>query len=145
MNEALQSDDEARRLALAIQQPKTEQPLPVRLAYASAQLPNDPGPAAPAMPVANTQPGPAQPRPEAQPTPGTGQTIQLAAALSQQEAETRWNRLLSLHSELGRFDKTVVPVVVGSHRFFRLRASGPGAFTTCSQLKGAGIECFRVI
>jgi len=146
MNEAMQSDEQARRLALAVPQPKTDQPVPARLAYAQAQWPNDASPAAPTMPVADAQPKPdSQPRPDAQPRPGAGQTIQLAAALSPEEADARWSWMLSLHAELGKFDKTVVPVVVGSHRYFRLRASGPGAFTTCSRLKGAGIDCFRVI
>jgi lipoprotein-anchoring transpeptidase ErfK/SrfK len=142
MNEAMQSDEQARRLALAVQPPKAQQPAPAALAYAPAQVPNDPGPAAPDMPPADARPAPhAQPRtPNAQP-----QTIQLAAALSPQEAEARWSWLVSLHSELGRFDKAVVPVVVGSRRYFRLRASGPGAFTYCSQLKSAGLDCFRVL
>jgi len=134
MNEAIRSDRQARRLALAVQRPKTEKPVPTGLAYASAQLPNDAGTAMPAMQLANAQRG-----------PGGGQTIQLAAALSAQEAEARWSWLVGLHSELRRFDKIVVPVVAGSHRYFRLRASGPGAFTTCSQLKSAGFDCFRVL
>lgn len=131
LNEAMQSDEQARRLALALQQP--DHAGPVRLAYASTPWPNADSPAAPTTPVANDQPA-----------PGTGQTIQLAAALSPQEAEARWSGLLRLRSELGRFDKTVVPVVVGSRRYFRLRASGEGAFATCSQLKSAGIDCFKV-
>ncbi len=134
MNEPMQSDEQARRLALAVQQTMTDQPAPVGLANASAPMPNHASPAPPTIPLA-----------DAQPKSGTGQTIQLAAALSPQEAEARWSMLLSLHSELGRFDKTVVPVVVGSHRYFRLRASGPGAFTTCSHLKSAGHDCFRVL
>ncbi len=129
MNEAMQSDEQARRLALGVQQPR---PAPTALAAAPAQVPAAAGP--PAMPVA-----------DAPPAPVAGQTIQLAAALSPQEAEARWSWLVSLHSELGRFDKAVIPVVVGSHRYFRLRASGPGAFTTCSQLRGAGIDCFKVL
>ena len=133
MNEAMQSDDQARRLALAVQQPKAASPVSPGLPHGPAQVANDTGPATP--------PGPA----DAQPAPGAGQTIQLAAALSPQEAEARWTWLISVHAELGRFDKAVVPVVVGSRRYFRLRASGPGAFTTCSRLKGAGIDCFRVI
>ncbi len=132
MNEPMQSDAQARRLALGVQQPKPAQPVPAAPTYAQAQLPHDGSPAAQTVPYAQT-------------IPVAGQTIQLAAALSPQEAEARWNWLISLHSELGRFDRTVVPVLVGSHRYFRLRASGPGAFTTCSQLKGAGIDCFRVL
>jgi hypothetical protein len=131
MNEAMQSDDQARRLALAVQQP--DHAPPVRLAYAVPPSPQEPAERPAAPPV------------KAQPRPEVGQTIQLAAATSAQEAEARWNGLLSLHAELGRFDKTVVPVVVGARRYFRLRASGPGAFATCSQLKSAGTDCFKVL
>ena len=53
--------------------------------------------------------------------------------------------LINQHAELARFDKTVVPVVVASRRYFRLRASGPGAFATCSRLKSAGVDCFKVL
>lgn len=134
MNEAMQSDDQARRLALGVQQVKTGQPVPAGVAYTSAQLPNIASPAAPAMPSADDKP-----------RANSGQTIQLAAALSPGEADDHWRWLVSLHTELGRLDKTVVPVVVGSHRYFRLRASGPSAFTYCSQLKGAGVDCFRVL
>ena len=136
MNEAMPSDERARSLALAVQQPTISQPMPApaALACASPQLPNKASPAPPPVSLAI-----AQPRQDA------SQTIQLAAASSPQEAEARWNGLLSLHSELGRFNKTVVPVVVGSRRLFRLRASGPSAFTTCTQLKSAGFDCFRVL
>lgn len=134
MNEAIRSDEQARRLALAVQQPQPEPAVQRGLVDASAQLPNEPGPAPRAMPLTD-----AKPRPDA------GQTIQLAAALSPQEDEARWSWLLSLHPELGRFDKTVVPAVIGSRRYFRLRASGPGAFAYCSQLKSAGIDCFKVL
>ena len=134
MDEAIQSDDQARRLALAVPQPATGQPVPVVMAMAPAPLPNDSGRVALTMPFANAQPG-----------PGAGQTIQLAAALSPRGADSRWNWLVSFHAELGKLDKTVAPVVVGSHRYFRLRASGPGAFANCSRLKGAGVDCFRVL
>lgn len=132
MNEALQSDEQARRLALAMQEPHLVRAVTIDLA--TAQSPNKASPAAPAIPLA-----------DAQPRPGSVQTIQLAAALSPQEAEAHWSWLISVHSKLGRFDKTVIPAVVGSRRYFRLRASGPGAFTYCSQLKSAGIDCFKVL
>jgi hypothetical protein len=137
LNAAMQSDAQARRMALGV--PQTQAP-PVALAAAAVPMANDTGPAVPAAP-----PVMAQPMPDVRPRPGGGQTIQLVAALSPQEAEARWSWLLGLHAELGRLDKTVVPVAVGAHRYFRLRASGPGAFATCSALKGAGIDCFRVI
>ena len=161
-NEAMESDDQARRLALSIPQPRLNPAqaafAQAELAYALAQLPIDVGVAVPTVRVAAAQPRPnpqpvatAQAAPSGQPTLNapqvarTGQIIQLAAALSPQEAEARWSSLLSIHAELARFDKIVVPVVVGSRRYFRLRASGPGAFSYCSQLKSAGFDCFRVL
>jgi hypothetical protein len=132
MNEPMHNDAQARQLALAFQQPATASPAPSALARATLSAPTVAGPPAPAIA-------------EAPPAPVAGQTIQLAAALSPQEAEARWTWLVSMHADLARFDKTVVPVVVRSHRYFRLRASGPGAFSTCSQLRSAGLECFRVL
>lgn len=133
LNAPMQSDVQARRLALAVQQPDPGEPVAARVAYAPAPFTHGPAPIAPPAPVA-----------VARSAPG-GQTIQLAAALSPGEADAQWNWLLSLHAELARLDKVVVPVVVGSRRYFRLRASGPGAFGTCSQLRDAGIDCFRVL
>ena len=161
-NEPIESDDQARRLALSIPQPRLDPAqaafAQAELAYALAQLPIDVGAAAPTVrmaaaparpdirpaPIARPVPN-AQPAQTAQPAARGGQTIQLAAALSPQEADARWSWLVGLHAELGRFDKVVVPVMVGSRRYFRLRASGPGAFSYCSQLKSAGFDCFRVL
>jgi lipoprotein-anchoring transpeptidase ErfK/SrfK len=122
VNAPMQSDAQALRLAQAMQPPLPGQPVPAAMASAAAP-----------PPVAPARPGPG------------GQTIQLAAAMSPGEADAQWTWLLSLHAELARLDKAVVPVMVGSHRLFRLRASGPGAFGYCAQLRGAGIDCFRVL
>ena len=136
-NEGMANAEQARGLALAVQPPKPVQPAPIGLAYARVNLPNDLGPAMIA-------PGPIRRLIAAPSAPTNRQTIQLAAALSPQEAEAHWSRLLSLHTGLGRYDKTVEPVILGSRRYFRLRASGPDAFGYCSQLKGAGLDCFPV-
>lgn len=132
-NESMANAEQARSLALVTQPPKPAQAPPVELAYARVNLANDPRPAAPARHLA-----------EAQAAPGIRQTIQLTAALSPQEAEAHWSRLLSTQAGLGRYDKSVEPVALGSRRYFRLRATGPNAFSYCSQLKGAGFDCFRV-
>lgn len=73
-----------------------------------------------------------------------GQTIQLAAATSPAEAEAHWQGLVSLHPELAGFRKAVIPAVVGSRRFYRLRASAPGAHAYCVSLKRSGQDCFNV-
>ena len=127
VNAPMHSEAQALQLAQAMQPPLPGQS---GVVYAAAPPPHAPAPAAPPAP-ARSSPG--------------GQTIQLAAAMSPGEADAQWAWLLSLHAELGRLDKAVVPVMVGSHRLFRLRASGPGAFGTCAQLRGAGIDCFRVL
>lgn len=75
---------------------------------------------------------------------GPNQTIQLAAAPTPAEADAHWARLLSIHPELERFEKAVIPVMVGARRFYRLRASAPGAFAVCSSLKQSGQDCFNV-
>jgi hypothetical protein len=121
VNAPMQSPDQARQLALAAQAGQT--PV-VRLATA------------PVTPPA--------PRPVITPVPG-GQTIQLAAAETAAEAEAHWTRLLGAHADLGRYDKAVIPVAVGTRRFFRLRASGPGAHDMCARLRGAGVDCFNVL
>ncbi|MDE2561668.1 MAG: L,D-transpeptidase family protein [Sphingomonadales bacterium] len=137
MNEAMKSDEQARRLALSLQRPTRPDadvpaaPPETRLADAGAPPQPQEAPAATAV----------QPRFQ----PGEGQTIQLAAALSPQDAEAHWQWLLSKSPGIGRFGKAVVPATVGSRRYFRLRASGPGAFAYCSQLKSTGIDCFKVL
>lgn len=116
-NAAVASDEQARALALAT--PWTQVPVAV-----------------PVAPVRVAQ---------LAPVPRPGQTIQLAAATSAQEAEAHWARLIGHNAELARLDKRVIPVMVGSQRFFRLRASGPDAFATCQRLQSAGLACFKVL
>lgn len=137
VNQAIRSPDEARQLALAWPGPPVSPgppaspglvPAPV---LAHAGLPQPPVPPSPIV----------GPRPIA----GAGQTIQLAAAPSPAEAEAHWSRLLDRHAELARFNKSVIPVLIGTRRFFRLRATGPGAFASCAQLKSAGTDCFNVL
>lgn len=78
------------------------------------------------------------------PRPATGQTIQLAAAASQAEAEAHWSRLLSTRPDLSRFEKRVEAAVVKSRRVYRLRISGADAYNYCLTLKSAGISCLNV-
>lgn len=72
------------------------------------------------------------------------QTIQLAAATSPGEAEAHWQQLLGARPDLAGFSVSVIPAVVGTRRFYRLRASAPGAHAYCSSLKSQGIDCFNV-
>ena len=91
----------------------------------------------PAMPV----PPPAAP---AKPPVAGSQTIQLAAAVSQAEAEAHWTRLLTARPELRRFTKTVEAAAVKSRPVYRLRLSGAEAHSMCVTLKSEGISCFNV-
>lgn len=73
------------------------------------------------------------------------QTIQLVAAPSPREAESHWQGVVALHPELASFQKAIVPAVVGQRRYWRLRASAPGAHAVCGMLKRSGQDCFNVI
>ncbi|MGV3512061.1 MAG: L,D-transpeptidase family protein [Novosphingobium sp.] len=73
------------------------------------------------------------------------QTIQLAAALSPGEAESHWRGVVAIHPELASFRKAVVPAVVGQRRYWRLRATAPGAHAVCGALRRSGQDCFNVI
>ncbi|MBB3861033.1 hypothetical protein GGQ88_002305 [Novosphingobium hassiacum] len=118
-NDAVDSDEGAITLALGTQGPvpAVVQPKPeVMLAAASARMA----------------------------FAGPGQTIQLAAATSPGEAEAHWQGLVSLHPELAGFRKVVIPAVVGSRQFYRLRATAPGAHAYCASLKRSGQDCFNV-
>lgn len=128
LNQPVRSAEQARQLALAW--PAAPAGSPARPAPASA----------PVLAAAPALPGSAPPQ-----GPGSAQTIQLAAALSPAEAEAHWTLLVGRHAELGRFSKAIIPATVGARRFFRLRASGPGAHASCAQLKAAGVDCFNVI
>lgn len=131
-NAPVDSDDHAITLALGTQQPGPKLPgmAPVPPVMAATQEPSAPA----------TQPAAVPPQGMA----GPGQTIQLAAALSPGEAEAHWQALVIQHPELARFHKQVIPAVVGSRQYWRLRASAPGAHAYCTTLKRAGEDCFRV-
>lgn len=125
-NEVVRSEDTAITLALNTQTPR-------------ATVPGVQAPPKTALAVAPAPPQPAMPQ-----IAGPGQTIQLAAALSPAEAEAHWQDLVSLHPELATFRKVVIPAVVGSRQYYRLRASAPGAHAYCATLRRAGEDCFRV-
>lgn len=99
-------------------------------------------------PAVPSGPTPAVTRPVAQNAPkanGASQTIQLAAATSLREAQAHWSLLVRARPELAHMRQTVVPAIVNSRQFFRLRASAPGAHAVCGNLKRAGVDCFAVI
>lgn len=151
-NERLRTDAHARSLALSTPMPRVPgarvEPIP---AVAQATMP----PAAPAAPRIAYQPlqpvlapptvAPTVAAPAAvQPRPSASQTIQLTAATSPAEAEAHWARLRSAHPDLARFDKVIIPAVVGARRVYRLRASAPDARAFCAALNRAGEDCFNV-
>lgn len=131
-NAAVRSDSQARTLALNTPMPRPMQPgaAPERSAPALAATTGSPKidalPLSPALPA------------------DPGQTIQLTAAATPDEAEAYWRRLLTVHPELAGFQKTVIPAVVGSRQVYRLRVSAPGAHAVCSALRSDGYACFNV-
>lgn len=131
-NQAVKSESYARTLALNTPMPKPKIPGAVAspAATALAVAPSQPKIVAmPVIPVQSTAPG---------------QTIQLAAAASSAEAEAQWQQMLATHPELGGFQKTVIPAVVGSRQVYRLRATAPDAHAFCTALKKSGGACFNV-
>lgn len=98
-------------------------------------------------PAARTIPAPApaaKPSPSGSDSAATKQTIQLAAALSADDAKARWEALAGRRPELRAMQVSVIPAVVNGTQYYRLRASAPDAHATCKALKSAGIECFPV-
>ena len=73
------------------------------------------------------------------------QTVQLAAAQSPEEAASLWQDLQQRQPELRGYDHRIVPATVRSTRYYRLRASGPGAHALCARLTTSGVPCIRVI
>lgn len=128
-NEPIRSDEQAVQIAFNAESPRTNVPGTQPQQGMLAQ-------AAQTAPVLN------QSRPSLS---GPGQTIQLAAAISPGEAEAHWQDLVSMHPELAGFQKVVIPAVVGTRRFYRLRASAPGAHAYCASLRRTGQDCFNVI
>jgi L,D-transpeptidase catalytic domain len=100
--------------------------------------------AAPPVPPPPPSIAPASPPVVAAPRPIGGQTIQLAAAASQAEAEAHWAGLLKSRPDLSRFAKTVEPAMVNARRVYRLRMSGADAHNYCVKLKSEGISCLNV-
>ena len=121
----------------------------MRTAFASAGLPAPlPPQAQPQRPSAPPSPiMPAPPPADAAakpPNPARGQTIQLAAAASQAEAEAHWARLIHTRPDLRRFEKTVEAATVKARPVYRLRISGADAHNVCLKLKSEGVGCFEV-
>lgn len=141
-NEPIKSEKHAQALALAA--PPPEPAFPFRalerqtVELASAALPywmpsgNRPAPVTPVAPAF------------AQTDTSHGQTIQLAAAETSEQAEARWAQLLSAKPELARFEKSVIPAMVGSRQVYRLRISAGDAHAYCAALQREGIACFNV-
>ena len=73
-----------------------------------------------------------------------GQTIQLAARGSMDEAEAYWSRISSRFPALEGYRKTITPAVVRSKQYYRLRVTGPDAKAMCSSMKQSGADCFPV-
>ena len=99
--------------------------------------------ASPPVALAQRTSLPAAPIPAKPPVAGS-QTIQLAAAASQAEAEAHWSRLLTARPELRRLTKTVEPATVNARPVYRLRLSGTEAHSMCATLKSDGVSCFNV-
>ncbi len=92
-------------------------------------------------PARGISPTPAAPPPR---PVAKGQTIQLAAKSSASEAEAYWSNITSRFPELERYEKAIIPAVVGSKQYYRLRVTGPGARDMCTSLKRSGADCFPV-
>jgi lipoprotein-anchoring transpeptidase ErfK/SrfK len=72
------------------------------------------------------------------------QTIQLIAAQSPQNAATYWQQLVQREPELASLQHQIIPAVVNSRQYYRLRATGLGAAVICSDLAARGVACLRV-
>ncbi|RDS78002.1 hypothetical protein DL238_10590 [Alteriqipengyuania lutimaris] len=73
-----------------------------------------------------------------------GQTIQLAAKGSVDEAEAYWSRISTRFPELEDYRKTITPAVVRSKQYYRLQVTGPDARAMCNAMKQSGADCFPV-
>jgi hypothetical protein len=83
----------------------------------------------------------------AAPAPAAGarvQTIQLIAAQSPENAAAYWQQLVQRRPQLASLQHQIVPAVVNSRQYYRLRATGPGAAAICSGLASAGVACLKV-
>jgi L,D-transpeptidase catalytic domain/SPOR domain len=111
--------------------------VPPAIQWARVAAPPPPPPILPAPP-------PAVAGPLNAPGSANGQTVQLAAAASQADAEAHWARLLRTRPDLSRFKKSVEPALVNSRQVYRLRLSGADAHKQCVKLKSEGIDCLNV-
>ena len=74
----------------------------------------------------------------------TGQTIQLAAALTPRLAAAQWAEFSARRPELQGMQMEVIPAVVDGTQYYRLRASAADDHARCRALNRAGIDCFPV-
>ena len=150
----LASEGQARRLAVAMPMPSPgegghllQRPEP-RLAELDLPAPVPAATSAvPPVVAATSAPPPTDLLAQTQPPPrpvARGQTIQLAAKSSASEAEAYWSNITSRFPELERYEKAIIPAVVGSKQYYRLRVTGPGARDMCTSLKRSGADCFPV-
>jgi len=151
----LGSQAQAKRLAVAMPMPSPgerghllQKPEP-RLA--ELDMPSAlPSQTSPVTPVAETSsaPPPTDLLAQTQPTPtrvvAKGQTIQLAAKSTPSEAEAYWSRISARFPELERYEKAIIPAVVDSKQYYRLRVTGPDARDMCVSMKRSGADCFPV-
>jgi lipoprotein-anchoring transpeptidase ErfK/SrfK len=75
---------------------------------------------------------------------GRSETIQLVAAESSQEASDHWHWLVQRRPVLAQLDPEIIPAMVHSRRYYRLRATGAGAHAICGSLTRGGEDCFNV-
>lgn len=75
---------------------------------------------------------------------GRAQTIQLVAATSAGEASAHWERVVRAVPQLARADRSIQAATVNARRYYRLRATAPGAHALCGTLKRSGFDCFAV-
>jgi len=152
-NNRVTSGSQARRLAVAMPMPQPGERghLIQRPEPQLADLEDRPVnllPTEPADPTPQLAAAP-ETRPVPEPTPvraasAPGQTIQLAAKGSPDEAEAYWSRISARHPELESYEKAIIPATVGAKQYYRLRVTGPGANAACMALKRAGTDCFPV-
>jgi len=134
-----------------IETPKAEAPKPAPAKVEPEKLSIPETPAAPKQAVAAAPPA-SPPAPAAAPAPsGPSYVVQLAAARSQEGAESEWEKLRSKNQDLlGSLRLTVIKADLGQARgvFYRLRA-GPIADETsarelCSQLTKRQVGCLVI-
>lgn len=99
-----------------------------------------PGP----LPLPEVRLASAAPDLPALPATGRVETIQLAASTNPADAAAFWRSLQARQPRLAGLDETIVPAVVNGRRFYRLRASAPGAHGLCGALQRDGVACLKV-